>query len=41
MLLLFALTASLSYLVIVRCVAPEWLVAVDPAPKLVTREVRP
>jgi len=39
--LLFALTAGLAYLVLVRCVAPEWLVDLEQAEKVVTREVRP
>ena len=41
MVLLFAVTAALSYLVLVRCMAPEWLVDLESAPKVVTREVRP
>ena len=39
--LLFALSAALFYLVLVRCVAPEWLVDLEAAEKVVTREVRP
>jgi hypothetical protein len=39
--LLFGLTAALAYLVLVRCVAPEWLVDLEKAEKVVTREVRP
>ena len=41
MVLLFSVTAALSYLVLVRCMAPEWLVDLESAPKVVTREVRP
>jgi hypothetical protein len=39
--LLFGITAALAYLVIVRCAAPEWLVELETAEKVVTREVRP
>ena len=38
--LLFGITAALAYLVIVRCVAPEWLVDLEAAEKVVTREVQ-
>lgn len=39
-LLLFVLSAALFYLVLVRCVAPEWLINLEAAEKVVTREVR-